>query len=150
VADTTALCHHVTVHVAAPAERALAFMSDGLKLGTWAMGCWNTRAASLDLGPDLFVGTSLFDGSEGYVRIVVDRALMNVDYHVGPAPDRLAHMNTARVIPGATLGRDPQSCVVTLLAWRPASMSDAAWQRICVTHEAEMLLIQSWLGGNAL
>jgi hypothetical protein len=135
------LCHHATVAVAAPAERALDFMADGLKLGTWAMGCWNTRAA----GPNLFVGNSLFDGSEGYVRIVVDRALMNVDYHVGPAPDRLAHMNTARVIPGAALGRDPRSCVVTLLAWRPAVMSDAEWQRICVTHEAEMLLIQSWL-----
>jgi len=140
--DAGALAHHATVAVAAPAERALAFMADGLKLGTWAMGCWNTRA----VGPDLFVGTSLFDGSEGYVRIVVDRALMNVDYHVGPAPDRLAHMNSARVISGAALGRAPASCVVTLLAWRPVSMSDADWQRICVTHEAEMLLIQSWLG----
>ncbi len=109
------------------------------------MGCWNTRAA----GPDLFVGNSLFDGSEGYVRIVVDRALLNVDYHVGPAPDRLAHMNTARVIPGASLGRDPDGCVVTLLAWRPATMRDADWQRIRITHEAEMLLIQSWLGRKA-
>ncbi len=140
-----ALCHHATVAVAAPAERALAFMADGLKLGTWAMGCWNTRAA----GPDLFVGTSLFDGTEGYVRIVVDRALLNVDYHVGPAPDRLAHMNTARIIPGATLGRDPQGSTVTLLAWRPATMDDATWRRICITHEAEMLLIQSWLGRPA-
>lgn len=139
--DPNALCHHATVAVSAPAERALAFMADGLKLGSWAMGCWNTRAA----GPDLFVGTSLFDGSEGYVRIVVDRALMNVDYHVGPAPDRLSHMNSARVIPGTALGRDPAGCVVTLLAWRPAAMDDATWQRIKITHEAEMLLIQSWL-----
>ena len=140
-----ALCHHATVDVAAPAERALAFMADGIKLGTWAMGCWNTSTA----GPGLFVGTSLFDGSQGYVRIVVDRALLNVDYHVGAAPDRLAHMNTARVIPGAALGRDPQSCVVSLLAWRPAAMSDDAWHRICITHEAEMLLIQSRLGRDA-
>jgi hypothetical protein len=105
------------------------------------MGCWNTRA----VGDDLFVGTSLFDGAAGYVRIVVDRALLQVDYHVGATPDGLAHMNTARVIPGATLGRDPASCLVTLLAWRPAAMDDAAWQRIRITHEAEMLLIQSWL-----
>jgi hypothetical protein len=136
-----ALCHQATVAVAAPAERALAFMADGLKLGTWAMGCWNTRA----VGDDLFVGTSLFDGQQGYVRIVLDAGLRQVDYHVGPAPDRLAHMNTARVIPGATLGRDPAGCVVTLLAWRPAAMDDAVWHRIGVTHEAEMLLIQSWL-----
>jgi hypothetical protein len=139
--DRNALCHHATVAVAAPAERALGFMADGLKLGSWAMGCWNTRAA----GPDLFVGRSLFDGSEGYVRIVVERALLNVDYHVGPAPDRLAHMNTARVIPGGALGRDSASCLVTLLAWRPAAMDDATWRRIKITHEAEMLLIQSWL-----
>lgn len=136
-----ALCHHATVAVAASAERALAFMADGLKLGTWAMGCWNTRA----VGDGLFVGTSLFDGSEGYVRPVVDAALGQVDYHVGPAPDRLAHMNTARVIPGATLGHDPACCIVTLLAWRPAAMPDALWHRIGITHEAEMLLIQSWL-----
>ena len=140
-----ALCHHATVHVAAPAERALAFMADGLQLGTWAMGCWNTRAA----GPDLFVGTSLFDGQEGYVRIVLERALMNVDYHVGPAADRLVHMNTARVIPGGALGHDPASAVVSLLAWRPAAMADDIWQRICITHEAEMLLIQSRLARGA-
>jgi hypothetical protein len=140
--ETDALCHHATVAVAAPAERAFAFMADGLKLGTWAMGCWNTRA----VGPDLFVGNSLFDGAEGYVKILADRALLNVDYHVGSAPDRLAHMNSARVIPGAALGRDPASCVVTLLAWRPAAMDDARWQRIRITHEAEMLLVQSWLG----
>jgi hypothetical protein len=139
--DKDALCHQATVDVAATAARAFAFMADGLKLGTWAMGCWNTRAVA----PDLFVGNSLFDGAEGYVRIVTDRALLNVDYHVGAAPDRLAHMNSARVIPGAALGRDPASCVVTLLAWRPAAMNDAHWQRIRVTHEAEMLLIQSWL-----
>jgi hypothetical protein len=141
VPDKDALCHHATVDVAAPAERAFAFMADGLKLGTWAMGCWNTRAVE----PDLFVGNSLFDGAEGYVRIVPDRALLNVDYHVGAAPDRLAHMNSARVIPGATLGHDPASCVVTLLAWRPAAMDEARWQRVRATHEAEMLLIQSWL-----
>jgi hypothetical protein len=143
--DTDVLCHHATVAVAAPAERAFAFMADGLKLGTWAMGCWNTRA----VGPDLFVGNSLFDGAEGYVRIVADRALLAIDYHVGAAPDQLAHMNSARVIPGATLGRDPASCVVTLLAWRPAAMDDARWQRVRVTHEAEMLLIQSWLARDA-
>jgi hypothetical protein len=143
--DTDTLCHHATVAIVAQAERAFAFMADGLKLGTWAMGCWNTRAVGPDSDPGLFVGNSLFDGAEGYVRIVSDRALLNVDYHVGAAPDRLAHMNSARVIPGAALGRDPASCVVTLLAWRPAAMNDADWQRIRVTHEAEMLLIQSWL-----
>src|SRR5258708_37183921 len=134
-----ALCHHATVTVAAPAERALAFMADGLKLGTWAMGCWNTRAA----GPDLFVGTSLFDGSEGYVRIVVDRVLMNVDYHVGAAPDRLAHMHTARGIPGSAPGLDPAPCGVSLLARRPAAVSDAAWHPIRGPHAAELLPIPS-------
>jgi hypothetical protein len=138
------LCHHATVLVDAPAERALAFMADGLKLGTWAMGCWNTRA----VGDGLFAGTSLFDGSRGFVRIVVDAALGQVDYHVGPSPDRLAHMNTARIVPGATLGRDPASCVLTLLAWRPAAMDDASWHRIAITHEAELLLIRSWLAAG--
>ncbi len=138
------LCHAATVAVDAPAERALGFMADGLALGRWAMGCWNTRRA----GVDLFVGRSLFDGSQGWVRIVVNRKMLNVDYLVGPSQDRLHHQNTARVIPGADVARDPGTCLVTLLAWRPGDMRDADWHRICLTHEAEMLLIQSWLGGK--
>jgi len=136
------LCHAATVAVDVPAEEALAFMADGIALGRWAMGCWNTRRA----GANLFVGHSLFDQSEGWVRIAVDRKLLNVDYHVGPSPARLKHQNTARVIPGADVGRNPRTCLVTLLAWRPGDMSDADWNRICLTHEAEMLLIQAWLG----
>ena len=136
------LCHAATVAVDAPAAKVLDFMADGLALGRWAMGCWGTRRA----GKGLFVGRSLFDGGEGWVRIVVDRALRNVDYHVGPSPDRIHHQNTARVIPGADVARDPRTCLVTLLAWRPGDMPDADWHRICLTHEAEMLLIQSWLG----
>ncbi len=138
------LCHAATVAVDAPAEKALAFMADGIKLGTWAMGCWSTRR----VGPGLFAGRSLFDGGEGFVRIVVDRKLMNVDYLVGPSPGQLCHQNSARVIPGADVARNLETCLVTLLAWRPGDMSDADWRRICLTHEAEMLLIQSWLGGG--
>ena len=40
--------------------------------------------------------------------------------------------------------------IVGSASWALLSeMDDATWQRICITHEAEMLLIQSWLARGA-
>jgi hypothetical protein len=49
------------------------------------------------------------------------------------------------VLPGALLGRDPASAVVTLMSWRLAGQSDDAWQQLCTVHEAEMYLIRGIL-----
>ena len=53
-----------------------------------------------------------------------------------------------RVVPGAVLERNPQSCVVSLIAWRQAGMDDARWAGLKSGHESEILelkrLIESW------
>ena len=56
----------------------------------------------------------------------------------------------ARVVPGEATGRDKGSCLVTLVAWRDASMSEARWERLVACHEVEIRLIQAHLGTRKL
>ena len=51
----------------------------------------------------------------------------------------------SRVIPGDLLGLGPDQAVVTLITWRLASQSDAAWGQFGCIHEAEMFLIKGLL-----
>ncbi|HXP30758.1 MAG TPA: hypothetical protein VN832_06690 [Stellaceae bacterium] len=134
-------CHTSSIDVAVPAEIAFDIMADGVRQGEWALGSWRRR----EVEPGLFVGTSLFDGKETWVRIHADRARLAIDYEVGRSRDGLSFRNAARVVPGALLGRAPQSSVVTLMTWRTAAQSDQAWQQVAVTHETEMFLIKGLL-----
>jgi hypothetical protein len=138
-------CHAATALVDAPAKQAFAFMADGIKLGRWALGCLDTA----EIEPGLFSGRSQFNGGIGYVRIMADPVLLNIDYHVGATPKSLNHQNTARVVAGASLGRAANSCVVTLLAWRTAGMSDEDWRLICATHESEIYVVKAMIEQGA-
>jgi hypothetical protein len=134
-------CHSASVEVNVPAETAFAYMSDGIRQGEWTLGSWNRRA----LGDNLFVGTSLFDGSETYVRIESDPELLLVDYHVGPAPDSLRPVNSARIVPGPSLGRAEGTCIVTLQRWRPADETDELWTQRGQAFNTEMFMIKGRL-----
>jgi hypothetical protein len=97
------------------------------------------------VGPNLFRGRSLFDGTEVLYRPVGDATRLIVDYHVGTSPKALAPRVMARVVPGEATGRDKGSCLVTLVAWRDASMSQARWERLIACHEVEIRLVQALL-----
>ena len=116
-------------------------MSDGLRQGEWTLGSWNRRA----LGDNLFVGTSLFDGRETYVRIRPNRSLLVVDYDVGPSPDHLRPINSARIVPGPSLGRAEGTCIVTLMRWRPAEEDDDQWTQRGQTFNTEVFMIRGRL-----
>ena len=134
-------CHTSSIAVAVPPETAFKIMADGIEQGRWAWGSWQRR----EVEPGLFVGTSLFDDKETWVRLHVDRSRLTVDYDVGRTRDKMQFRNAARVLPGALLGRDPRSAVITLMSWRLATQSDDAWQQTCTVHEAEMYLIRGIL-----
>ena len=131
----------MTVECAVPAERAFAFLCDGVMLGRWALGCWQTEPR----GDELFVGRSLFDGGAVWARPVGDARLLTVDYHVGASPDALVPRIMARVVSGSMVGRGAEVCLVSLIAWRDQSMDDARWHRLVACHEVEILLIQALL-----
>ena len=134
-------CHTSSIAVAVPADAAFGIMSNGVEQGRWAWGSFDRR----EVEPGLFVGTSVFDGKQTYVRIHADSTLLLVDYEVGRTKENMQFRNSARVLPGALLGHDPGSCVVTLMSWRLASQNDAAWQQLGTVHEAEMYLIRGLL-----
>ena len=127
-----------------PARRAYEFLSDGVAVGRWALGSFDARR----VGPNLFRGRSLFDGAEVLYRPVGDAARLIVDYHVGTSPRALVPRVMARVVPGESTGRSRRSCLVSLLAWRDASMSEARWERLIACHEVEIRLVQALLAGR--
>ena len=139
MAASDSLSYCVTVEIAAPAERAYDFLLDGLKLGGWALGAWATEAK----GEGLFLGHSLFDGSEAWLKPVGDPERLTVDYHLGGEPTHLVPRIVARVVPGPVTGRPAGHCLVSLIAWRDTGMDDARWQRLIACHEAEILLIKA-------
>lgn len=135
------LCHTVSLEVNVPATQAFQYLSDPEKIGRWALGCFDTRLTEYD---GLYKGTSLFDRSETWVRVEADPKRMIIDYHVGD-PNRQVPRISTRVIPGDIYGKNSDYCIVIMTAWRPADMRDERWHRLCVTHDAEILLIKSQL-----
>jgi len=135
------LCHTVTAEIAVPAESAFRYLADPVKLGLWALGCFDTQPTGTD---GLFKGTSLFDGSEAWFRIETDPKRFLIDYHVGDATHQLPRIST-RIVPGPNYGQDAEHCMVSMMAWRTSEMLDHRWQRLCATHDAEILMIQAQL-----
>ena len=62
--------HSASVLCRASPQQALHFLGDGLALGQWALGCWQTEA----VGGGVVRGHSLFDDTPSWVRPVVDSA----------------------------------------------------------------------------
>jgi hypothetical protein len=137
----SSLCQVASIELAVPAERAFAYLADGMKQGEWALGSWNRR--QLDDG--LFAGTSLFDGSELVVRLTGYPEHLLVEYEVGPSADDLRPLVWARVVPGPVLGLEEGTCVATLAAWRPAGEPDERWERLGVAFATEVHMIKGRL-----
>lgn len=133
--------HAVSRLCQAGVDDALALLSQAPGLARWNLGLWQTQ----ELAPGLLRGTSLFGGGCGLARVRVDAAQGLVDYSVGTDEAALEARIQARVQAGATLGHPAQTCVVTLLAWRTATMDEARWQRLRAAHEVEIELIRSQL-----
>jgi len=133
--------HSASIEVAVPADRAFEFLADGMKQTHWALGSWDRR----DLGGGLYSGTSLFDGGELFIRLHGYRDLLLVDYEVGEQPDELRRLVEARIVPGETLDRGADRCVVTITIWRPAGVSADVWARIYHAFNVEVYMIRGRL-----
>ena len=133
--------HTTTLRVDVAADVAFDFLADPLRLGHWALACFNTTQAGQ---PGLFTGVSLYDGARGWVRVDADRERHIIDFHIGDAQVQTPRVS-ARVVPGPVCGLPATSCYVTLTAWRVADMADDRWFRLCAAHEAEIWLIKTQL-----
>jgi hypothetical protein len=130
--------HSVSARFEIPAENAYAFLVDPVALSRWSLGCMDLE----DVGEGVFRGRSLFDGAYGWLSIDGDPKRLLIDYHVGTATERHPRI-CARVTPGPVCGLPTTCCIVTLSAWRSATMTDERWHRLCATHEAEIWLIKA-------
>lgn len=133
--------HEASIRVDVPAEQAFAYLADGIKQGNWTLGSWNRRAAR----DGLFVGTSLFDGSELFVRLTPHPELLLVVYGFGSSPDDLRPLVWSRVMPGPVVGLGPESCLVTLIVWRGEAVGDDTWDLLSHTFAAEVHMIKGRL-----
>ena len=142
--ETSELVHSVSTLCSAPPDHVLAYLSDPVRLGEWSLGCWGAQAVG-----ESARGTSLFDGTEAYVRVIPLPEQPVVDYEVGGDPGRLVRRISARVVPGEDAGGAAGSSLVVLTAWRERSMDDARWHRLVVAHDAEILILRHRLERTA-
>lgn len=133
--------HCASVLCKVPAHQAFAFLADGLALGQWALGSWQTAP----VGDGVVRGLSLFDDQPTWVRPVGDLASLTITYHVGSSPDSLRPRISAVVQAGETMGHGANCCRVSLHALREPGMDDARWLRLVRCHEVEVLLIEARL-----
>ena len=128
------LAHICSVAVERPAGDAMAYLADPEKLSSWAAGMGETTVHADGMIEGAFPETK----QPIWARIDSDPGRGTILYHLGPDPDSLVPRIMVRVVPGSDLDRDPQSCVVSLLAWRLASMDDARWEGLKSGHEREV------------
>jgi len=127
-----------SVIVAVPAQVAFRFMADGRKQSNWAMFSWNRR----HVAGDLFVGTSLFDEKELYVKLVAREELSLVDYYCGASADSLSWQVEARVIPGDAIGLGRDKSLINMTTWRTATTDAVGWELMGHVWQTEIHLIK--------
>ena len=131
--------HLASTRVDAPAGFAFAHLSDGRRLGRWALG-------SMDLTPGdeagVWHGISLFDRSPATVEIRPQPGLGLIDFHLGPAGARVPRVSI-RVTPGPDWGLPEDCCLVAMTTWRAGWMDEERWDRTRRTHELEVLLFKA-------
>lgn len=132
-------CHSSTIVVSASTSVAFDYLADGVAQGDWTLGSMERKK----IGDHLYSGISIFDGAELFVRIDVDADRLVIYYHVGVDVENLQPRNVVRVLPGAVVGENDDTCLVTLLSWRSAVADDAKWKLLCVSHETEMFIIKN-------
>lgn len=130
--------HITSITIDAPAGQVFDFMSDPAKMDCWSFGTWET-----ELHDDgLVEGRAIFDGARTFVHIDADPRRFLIDYHLGVTRERLTPRISVRIVPGERLDLRPDQAVLTFIAWRPASMTDARWRRLTASHEFEAVLLK--------
>lgn len=127
--------HICSASVDCTAGDAMAFLQAPEKLASWAVGLGEARVHADGTVEGAFPET----GVPIWARIDADPERGTIHFHLGPDPGALVPRISIRVVPGDVLEGDPQSCVVSLIAWRQAGMDDVRWAGLKSGHESEIL-----------
>lgn len=144
---TDALIHTASIPIAAKPSALFGYVSDGRRLGEWAFGSWNTRLFK----DDVYIGQSLFDGKELYIRVKPYPPMLQIDFEVGRAPDQLLPRITARILPPELVGISEEHSLFSIISWRTKDIPDERWRLTCAAHEAEVFRLRHAfsVAGNA-
>ncbi len=137
--------HICSVVIARSAAAAMSFLADPEKLSTWAVGMGETTVHADGTIKGAFPETK----QPIWARIDADPGRGTILYHLGSDPDALVPRIMVRVVPGSVLGSGPESCVVSLVAWRQEAMDDARWEGIKSGHESEILDLKQLVESTA-
>ena len=137
------LAHICSVGVDRPACEAMAFLRTPENLASWAVGMGEARVHADGLVEGAFPATE----RPIWARIDADMGRGTICFHVGPDRDSLVPRIMVRVVPGVVLDGEPDTCVVSLVAWRQGSMDDARWEGLKSGHEREVLTIKRLIEG---
>ena len=138
IAVDDGLAHVCSARVDCSAEDAMSFLRAPENLASWAVGLGDARVHDGGLVEGTFPATK----RPIWARIDADPDRSTICFHVGPGPDSLVPRIMIRVVPGDVLEDDPRTCVVSLIAWRQATMDDARWDGLKSGHEGEILAIK--------
>ena len=123
----------------------MAFLRTPENLASWAAGMGDAKVRSDGLVEGTFPST----GRPIRARIDEDPDRSTICFRVGPDRDSLVSRIMIRVVPGDVLEEDPRTCVVSLIAWRQATMDDARWDALKSGHEREVLEIKRLVEASA-
>ena len=137
--------HICSAAVDRPAADAMAFLLAPENLASWAVGLGDAT-----VHPDGTVeGAFPETGEPIWARIDADPERGTILFHLGPDRNSLVPRIMIRVVPGDVLECDPQSCVVSLIAWRQAGMDDARWDSLRSGHESEIIELKRLIEKSA-
>ena len=131
----------VSVVIERNAETVFKFMSDPNKMDLWSFGTWRINVDS----DGLVHGCSIFDGSTACVRIESNAQNRLIDYWVGTDSENLAPRIFVRITPSEVIGSSTLNCILLMVSFRTAAMSDDRWHRLVTAHAFEVQLIKSLL-----
>lgn len=137
--------HICSARVDCPAGAAMAFLRMPENLASWAAGMGDAKVHA----DGLVEGTFPRTGRPIWARIDEDPDRSIICFHVGLDRDSLVPWIMIRVVPGDVLEADPGACVVSLIAWRQASMDDARWNALKSGHEREVLEVKRLVEASA-
>lgn len=127
----------VTAKINRPFEESFAFLISPHRLGLWAEGLVDPQAVE----PNFVVG-KFFGGREVWVRIEGDAAKGTIHYYIGEDRDALVPRIMIQVVAGPHLDMEDGQSVVSMMAWRMASMDQMTWDRLITAHAGEIVEIK--------
>ena len=116
----------------------MSFLQAPENLASWAVGLGEARVHA----DGVIEGTFPETGHPIWARVDADADRMTIWFHIGPDRGSLVSRIMIRVVSGDVLQDDPRTCVVSLFAWRQATMDDTRWDGLTTGHEREITEIK--------